>query len=81
VGYTTSAGNVTAVTVNGIADPGCEGGALSVTLANGTASVGSAGPQIVPVDAGTIDNSITVNVSPQPAASTVNRVHVAITGP
>ncbi|HYG73090.1 MAG TPA: hypothetical protein VEC15_12510, partial [Actinomycetota bacterium] len=28
--YQTSGGNVTAVTVSGLADPGCEGGELSV---------------------------------------------------
>ena len=81
VAYTTSGANVTAVTIGGIADPTCEGGQLSVTLANGTTSVGAAGPQVVPVDAGTVDNSVTLSLSPQPAASAVNRVHVAIAGP
>ena len=32
VSYATQGGNVTAATVAGIADPGCEGAALSITL-------------------------------------------------
>ena len=43
VTYTTSGGNVTNAIVGGIADPGCEGGSLSVTLTNGTTSVGAGG--------------------------------------
>lgn len=82
VSYTTSGGNVTSVGVGGIADPGCEGGALSLTLAgaSGTA-VGSGGPQTVATDGDTTDNSMTVALSPAPAASTVTGVHVAVTGP
>lgn len=82
VGYTTSSGNVTAVNVSGIADPGCEGGQLSLTLAStsGT-SVGAGGPQTVPTDGGTADNSMTVSVTPTPAASVVTAIHVVVTGP
>jgi hypothetical protein len=72
---------VTSATVGGIADPGCEGGQLSLTLANGTASIATGGPVTVPTDAGTTDNAVTVALSPQPAAAQVNRVHVSITGP
>ena len=81
VRYTVSATNVTAVTIGAIADPGCEGGKLSVTLANGTTSVGSGGPQTVPTDGDTVGNSMTVAISPQPAAAQVNAIHVAISGP
>lgn len=82
VGYTTSSGNVTAVNLGGIADPGCEGGQLSLTLADTSgASVGAGGPQTVPTDGGTADNSMTVTVTPTPAASAVTAIHVVVTGP
>jgi hypothetical protein len=80
--YTTSAGNVTAVTIDGIADPGCEGGSLYVTLADSTgAGIGSGGPQIISTDGDALDNSATVSLTPQPAGSQVTRIHVAVTGP
>lgn len=82
VGYAHSAGLVTAVNVSGIADPGCEGGQLSLTLANTSgSSVGAGGPQTVAVDGDTLDNSMTVPVSPTPAAGVVSAIHVVITGP
>ena len=82
VGYTTSAGNVTAVTVSGLADPGCEGGSLSVTLTNAAGdSIASGGPETVPTDGDTADNSLTVSVTPNPAAENVASYHVAIAGP
>lgn len=82
VSYTTASGAVTAVTVGGIADPGCEGGQLSLTLADASgAAVGSGGPQVVPTDGDTSDNAMTVGVSPQPAASVVTAIHAVITGP
>jgi hypothetical protein len=79
--YATSGSNVTSATVGGIADPGCEGGQLSLILANGTTSLAAGGPATVPTDAGTTDSAVTVTLSPQPAAAQVNRVHVSITGP
>lgn len=82
VSYTTSAGNVTSVTLGGIADPGCEGGQLSVVLANSSGtSVGAGGPTVVPTDGGTVDNSMTMPLSPTPAASVVTAIHVVVTGP
>jgi hypothetical protein len=82
ISYTTSGGNVTAVTVNGLADPGCEGGALSVTLTNTAGdSIASGGPQAVPTDGDATDNSVTVSVSPNPAAENVAGYHVSIAGP
>jgi hypothetical protein len=82
VTYTTSAGNVTAVTVGGLADPGCEGGDLSVTLTNSAGdSIASGGPQTIPTDGDTADNSLTVSVSPNPAAQNVAGYHVSIVGP
>lgn len=81
VGYTTASGNVTAVNLSGIADPGCEGGRLSLTLANASGtSLGAGGPQTVPTDGDTADNAMTVAVSPT-TASAVTSVHVVITGP
>jgi hypothetical protein len=82
VSYTNSGGNVTSVDVSGIADPGCEGGLLSVVLANASGtSIGASTPTTVPTDAGTVDNTMTVSLSPTPAASAVAAVHVAVTGP
>lgn len=82
VGYTTAAGNVTAVSVGGLADPGCEGGALSVTLTNAAGdSIASGGPATVPTDGDMADNSVTVSVSPNPAAENVAGYHVSIVGP
>jgi hypothetical protein len=80
--YTTSGGNVTAVTVGGLADPGCEGGDLSLTLTNASGdSIASGGPQAIPTDGDTADNSLTISVSPNPAAQNVAGYHVSITGP
>jgi hypothetical protein len=80
--YTVANGRVTVVTVGGIADPACEGGQLSVTLANsGGASIGAGGPMTVLTDAGTTDNSATVPISPQPAAPQVANIHISIVGP
>jgi hypothetical protein len=82
VSYTTTAGNVTAVTVGGLADPGCEGGDLSVTLTNaGGDSIASGGPQTIGTDGDTADNSVNVSVSPNPAAQNVAGYHVSIAGP
>ncbi len=82
VGYTTSRGNVTAVTVGAIADPGCEGGSLSVTLTDSAgASIATGGPQTVPTDGDTTDNSMALTTSPQPGAAQVAGYHVSIAGP
>lgn len=82
LGYTTSGGNVTSVTVNGIADPGCEGAEMSLTLTNATgASIASGGPQTVPTDGDGLDNSVTVAVSPNPAADQVSGYQVSVVGP
>ena len=80
--YTTSAGNVTAVTVGGIADPGCEGAALSLTVTDATgASIAGASPQTIPTDPGTIDNTLLVSVSPNPLAELPAAVEIVIAGP
>ncbi len=80
--YTTSGGNVTAVTVNELADPGCEGGKLSVTLTNSAGeSIASGGPQTIPADGDTVDNSVTVSVSPNPAAENVAGYEIPIVEP
>jgi hypothetical protein len=82
VAYTTSAGNVTAVTVSGIADPGCEGGALSVTVTDsGGVGLASGGPQTIPADGDALDNSVALPVSAQPPAESPAAVEIAIAGP
>ena len=80
--FTTTRGNVTAVTVAGIADPACEGGSLVVTVTNTAGnSIAMAGPQTVPTDGDTTDNSVTLANSPQPGAAQVAGYHVSVTGP
>lgn len=80
--YTTASGNVTAVEVNGIADPACEGGVLSLTLVDDSGTnVGDGGPQAVPTDGDTTDNSMSVSIDPQPDALQVAGVHLTISGP
>lgn len=82
VGYTTSGGNVTAVTLGGIADPACEGAELSLALTDiGGNRIGSGGPTTIPTDGDTADNSITLAVAPSPAADQVSGYHVSIVGP
>ena len=81
VDYTTVGGNVTTATVGGIADPACEGSELSITLTNAGTKIGGGGPQAVASDGDTADNSMSIPISPQPAAEQVDGVHVSITGP
>lgn len=82
VSYTTSGGNVTQVTLDGINDPGCEGGRLSLTLTDGSgSSIGQAGPTMVPTDGDSLDQQMTLNVSPQPSAEAVQGIHVVVEGP
>jgi len=73
--YTTVSGNVTAVQLTGIA-AACEGGVLSVTLADdaGTA-VGSGGPATI---SGT---NASVSISATPDAELVAGLRVSIEGP
>ncbi len=81
VGYTTSTGSVSAVNLSDIADPGCEGGQLSLALVNASGAVVVAGgPQTVPTDGDTLPNSMVVSVTPTAAAS-VTAIHVVVTGP
>lgn len=73
--YTTVSGNVTAVSVTGIAAP-CAGGALSLTLTNGAGtSVGSGGP------VGVSGGSANVSISATPDAEVVAGIRVSIEGP
>ena len=76
--YTTSRGNVSAVTVGGIASPACGGGALRVTVTNTSgASIATGGPQTIPAGS----TSVAVSLSPQPAASQVAGVEIIVEGP
>jgi hypothetical protein len=82
VDYATSGGSVTAITVGGIADPGCEGGQLSLAVQDGGGTaVAQGGPQTVPTDGDVADNSMTVSVSPQPGADQVEGIAIQIAGP
>jgi hypothetical protein len=81
VSYVLSSGTVVSVTVSGIADPACEGGQLSLTLTNGSTSVGSGGAVTITPDGDGADNSVTVPISPQPNAASVNGIHIVVVGP
>ena len=76
--HTVAGGNVTAVTVGGIV-AACQGGSLTLNLANSSGiSIGS-GTAAVP--AGCSNCSVAVPVSPQPAATSVVADAIAVTGP
>jgi hypothetical protein len=80
--YTTVGGNVTAATVSGIADPGCEGGDVSLTLRNsGGAGIASGGPHTITPDGDAAENSVLLSVSPNPAAEQVSGYHISLVGP
>ena len=80
--FTTSGGNVTAVTVGDVADPGCEGGVLRVTLTGGGGgAVASAGPATVPTDGDSAANAVTLATDAQPAATGVTGVRAVLEGP
>jgi hypothetical protein len=80
-GYTTLGGNVTGVTISGIADPGCEGGTLEVTLIGAGGRLGEGGPVTVPTDGDSSDNSVSLSLSPQPDGELVTGIRALITGP
>jgi hypothetical protein len=79
--YTTLGGNVTTAVIGGIADPGCEGGALEVKLIGAGGELGGGGPVTVPTDGDSSDNSVSVSLSPQPDGELVTGIRVLITGP
>jgi hypothetical protein len=80
--YTVTVSLITSVTVAGLADPGCEGGSLTVTLTDSSgASVGSGGPTTVPTDGDTSPNSMTLSVAPTPVETTVVGIHASLDGP
>jgi hypothetical protein len=82
VSYATQGGNITSVTVGGIADPACEGGSLTVQALNSSnTSISGAGPATVTTDADTGDNTVTLGLSPQPNAEQVSATAVSITRP
>jgi hypothetical protein len=78
--YTTVSGNVTAVSVTGIADPSCEGGLLTVRLTGPGVDAGSSSTTIA-TDDDTADNSATVSFGSPPDGDLVNTVAISITGP
>ena len=81
--YTITELKVTHVVVSGIADAGCSGAQLSVTLTgNGDTSVGSGGPvTVTDPDGDTSDNTVIVPISAQPDAELVTGVSVLLVGP
>ena len=80
--FGTSGGSVTSVTVEDIADPGCEGGELHVTLTDAAGNaIASGGPALVPTDADTGPNAVTLPTTAQPPAGDVARVHANVVGP
>ena len=82
IDYTTSHGDVTAVTVGDIADPACEGGEVRVSVVSAAgAEIASGGPGTVPSDGDTSPGSATIAVVPNPAAEQVATAHVSVVGP
>lgn len=82
VSYTTQGGDIASVTVSGLADPSCEGGSLTVQALNSSGtSIASAGPTTVPVDADSVDNTVTLSLSPRPTADQVDATAASIVGP
>ena len=80
--FSTLGGNVTSVTVGGIADPACEGGSLSLSLTNSAGDqIGSGGPQTVATDGDELDDSAVVTIAAQPDGEIVAGVRVVIEGP
>jgi hypothetical protein len=79
VNYQISNDQVTDVIVSGIADPGCEGLKMSVTLANSSgASIGSASSIVIPTDGDSTNNTMTIPVSGAPSAAAVTNFHIAV---
>ena len=81
VDYTTASASVSSVAVGAIADPGCEGGLLSLVVAGASGTSVGTGSATVPTDGDTTDNSLSVSLIPAPTASVVSKVHIVITGP
>lgn len=73
--YTLSSGVVQSMTVNDVA-AACANGAMRAVLVNASGtSIGAAGPTTV------TGTSVTLTLSPQPLANTVEGVHISIVGP
>lgn len=79
IAYTTSGGNVTAVTVGGVKEPGCAGGRLAVALVSASGAAVGSGTAVVP--SGADPGSVGVSISPSPSASAVAGYRVTISGP
>lgn len=80
--YVTSGLTVTAVTVSGIADPGCDGGILRVRVTDATGeSIAAGGPRTIAADADTLDNTEAVSVTPQPVVTSAMRIKIVVEGP
>lgn len=76
-----STGLVTAVVVGDVADPGCEGGTLHLTLVDDAGADIGGGTETVPVDEDTDANLVTVSLSVQPLLTDVAGIHAAVVGP
>jgi len=80
--FATSGGDVVSVTVGDIADPGCEGGELHVTLTDAAGNaIASGGPAVVPTNGDVTRNEVTLPTTAQPAAGDVARAHASVVGP
>jgi hypothetical protein len=77
-----TAGRLTAIRVDGVADPGCSGETLTVTpLDAAGVALTMAASATVPSDADTADDTVTVAVPGLPSGLALGRVAVQITGP
>lgn len=80
--FSTTGGNVSAVTVGDMADPGCEGGVLKVTLVGSSgAALAAAGPETIASDGDTSPNSVLLVTDSQPPAGAVAAIRAVVDGP
>ena len=81
ISYGLSGSNVNSVTVAAIADPGCEGATVDARLTDSAGTSIGSGTGTVPTDAGTVDNSVTLTMSPTPAETSVSGIRIVLRGP
>lgn len=81
VTYTTVAGLVVSATVDGLADPACEGQQIKIRVRNASgAGITEGGPVTIPADGDTADNQVTIPVSPSVSPPLVASHKLVISG-
>lgn len=81
VSYGTTGSSINSVTVADIADPGCEGAEVRVTLTSSAgANLRTGGPVTVPTDLGTTPNSVAIPLTATTETSVVG-IQISVIGP